>query len=95
MRPLRDPEHAELNHLVNACQLAGKTILEVGCGDGKFMFQYAGIAKQVVGIDPEIADLRLALSDKRSDHSLFLQSLGEHLPFPSEAFDLAIFGSAL
>ena len=74
---------------------AGRTILEVGCGDGKLTFQYAGMADKVVGIDPEIADLRLALSDKRRDHSQFLQSVGEHLPFPSEAFDLVIFGSSL
>ena len=95
MRPLRDPERAELNHLVNACPLTGKTILEVGCGDGIFTFQYAGMAEKVVGIDPEIADLRLALSDKRKDNSQFLQSVGERLPFPSEAFDLVIFGSSL
>ncbi len=95
MRPVRDPEQAELNHLVNVCQLAGKTILEVGCGDGKFTFQYASMAEKVVGIDPEIADLRLAVSDKRRDHSQFLQSVGEHIPFPTEVFDLVIFGSAL
>jgi ubiquinone/menaquinone biosynthesis C-methylase UbiE len=95
MRPLRDPEHAELNHLVKPCLLTGKTILEVGCGNGIFTFQYSSMAKKVMGIDPEIADLRLALSDKRKDHSQFLHSVGEHLPFPCEAFDLVVFGSSV
>jgi ubiquinone/menaquinone biosynthesis C-methylase UbiE len=73
----------------------GKDNPGVGCGKGIFTFQYSSMAKMVMGIDPEIADLRLALSDKRKDHSQFLQSVGEHLPFPYEAFDLVVFGSSL
>lgn len=95
MRPLRDPEGAELDHLLNACQLKGKKILEIGCGDGKFTFQYSGMAHRVIGIDPKASDLMAAKCDERGSNSFFIQSMAERMPFPSKFFDIVIFASAL
>ena|SRR4030042_1354871 len=97
MRPIRDPEGAELRHLASACELTGKTILEIGCGDGKFTRQYAGASKKIIGIDPEITDLRTAKNDMNTSeyHSFFIQSMGERLPFPSQSFNIAIFACSL
>lgn len=95
MRPLCDPERAELNHLIKALQITGKDILEIGCGEGKFLVQYSGMAKRVIGIDPEFADLQTALGVEPGINSRFIQSIGEHLPLPTRAFDVVIFASSL
>jgi len=95
MRPLRDPEGAELSHLVNACELEGKHVLEIGCGDGKFTRQYESLPRWVVGIDLDLSDLHEAESNKSSLRSFFIRSKGEQLPFPAQGFDIAIFASSL
>jgi ubiquinone/menaquinone biosynthesis C-methylase UbiE len=95
MRPLRDPEGIELSHLVNAIQIDGKNILEIGCGDGKFTFQYSGIARKVFGIDPEISELKIAKRNQRSLNTYFIQSKAESLPLPTQNFDIVIFASSL
>jgi 2-polyprenyl-3-methyl-5-hydroxy-6-metoxy-1,4-benzoquinol methylase len=64
MKALRDPEGAELNHLIKACELTGKRVLEIGCGDGKFIRQYARMPSRLVGIDPGLADLSTAKNMK-------------------------------
>jgi ubiquinone/menaquinone biosynthesis C-methylase UbiE len=95
MKATRDPECAEINHLIKACELVGKEILEIGCGEGKFTRQYAGMPSRLIGIDPEIADLREAKVNKGPSNSAFIQSIGEKLPFPSQVFDIVIFASSL
>ena len=95
MKATRDPECAEVGHLKTTCDLAGKEILEIGCGEGKFTRQYAGMPSRIIGIDPEIADLREALVNKGTTNSAFIQSIGEKLPFPSQVFDIVIFASSL
>jgi ubiquinone/menaquinone biosynthesis C-methylase UbiE len=77
------------------CELAGKDVLEIGCGDGKFTRQYAEIARRIVGIDPEIFDLYEAMNNKRPPNSFFIQSKGEQLPFPPQVIDIVIFASSL
>jgi ubiquinone/menaquinone biosynthesis C-methylase UbiE len=98
VKPLRDPEGAELTHLVEACPLEGKVILEIGCGDGVFMRQYSRMARFVVGIDPLSTEVQLArnktLSGKQGKMQ-FLLGEGENLPFPDQMFDGVIFGSSL
>lgn len=39
----RDPDGGEGRHMNNACELSGKIVLEIGCGEGKLTQQYAGI----------------------------------------------------
>ncbi|OGN92039.1 MAG: hypothetical protein A2Y88_08275 [Chloroflexi bacterium RBG_13_48_10] len=97
MRPLRDPEGAELNHLIAVCDLAGKDILEIGCGDGEFTRQFAGLTHKVIGIDPEISDLNIARNDKTAlfPNACYIQSIGERLPFPPQIYDLVIFACSL
>jgi ubiquinone/menaquinone biosynthesis C-methylase UbiE len=97
MRSSRDPEHAELSHLINACQLEGKDILEIGCGDGKFIRQYTQFPRKITGIDPEVEDLITAVqSDSKNNIRVrYLQAEGEHLPFTAHASDIAIFASSL
>ncbi len=95
MRPLRDPEKAELDHLINAIKIAGKDILEIGSGLGQLTFQYSNLAKKVIGIDPEFSELKNAMAGKQLSNLDFIAAKGEHLPFPRKAFDIVIFASSL
>ena len=97
MKALRDPERVELNHLITACQLAGKNILEIGCGDGDLTWQYAGLPWQVVGIDPAAADILQASKDAPTSLSScsFVRAKGEDLPFSPGSFDVVLFASSL
>jgi ubiquinone/menaquinone biosynthesis C-methylase UbiE len=97
MRPIRDPEGAELNHLLAVCDLTGSRVLEVGCSDGKFIRQYAHLPGRVVGIDPVMSDLRTAIQEPALSSSRvnFLQTMGENLPFLQHTFDVAIFACSL
>ncbi len=95
MKPLRDPERAELNHLTSACDLKGKLVLDIGCGDGKFTRQYQRMVRRLVGIDPELSDLHIAREKGDPARSLFLRAQAEDLPFSSEVFDIVLFTSSL
>jgi ubiquinone/menaquinone biosynthesis C-methylase UbiE len=94
---MRDPEGAELDHLVHSFPMAGKNILEIGCGEGKLTRQYEGMPRITVGIDPEISDLRIARQSKttKNPQTDFIQAISENLPFPSQTFDTVIFASSL
>jgi ubiquinone/menaquinone biosynthesis C-methylase UbiE len=97
MKAIRDPERAELSHLVEGCELNGKYLLEIGCGDGKFIRQYSSMPKRVVGLDLEFTDLCNAQQMKpaSTDQPFYLQATGEKLPFPDNSFDMVIFASSL
>lgn len=95
MKPLRDPEGAELAHLSAVCDLKSRRVLEIGCGDGAFTRQYARMTRFVVGIDPEDSQLGIANLKNRSKKTHFLQAKGEQLPFPAQRFDIIIFASSL
>jgi len=95
MRPLRDPAGEELKHLTAACELAGKVVLEIGCGDGIFVKQYAWMTQKVIGIDPISSEVKIASKRRRIGRSLFMQGKCEQLPFPDQLFDIAIFASSL
>jgi ubiquinone/menaquinone biosynthesis C-methylase UbiE len=98
MKPVRDPERAELKHLIETCPLSGKVVLEIGCGDGTFSRQYANETGWVVGIDPLSSEVELAMNKVRIANSRkmsFLLAEGESLPFHAYSFDVVIFASSL
>ena len=47
-----DPEKNELRTLFDTADLAGKSVLEIGCGDGRLTFRYADRAAHVTAVDP-------------------------------------------
>jgi ubiquinone/menaquinone biosynthesis C-methylase UbiE len=95
MRPIRDPEGEEIKHLLAACELRGKSVLEIGCGDGFFTRQYAHMAKSAVGIDPDSAKFPPVRNKARAYRMVFIQAEGESLPFSPGIFDIAIFACSL
>jgi 2-polyprenyl-3-methyl-5-hydroxy-6-metoxy-1,4-benzoquinol methylase len=47
-----DPEKNETRALLDLADLSGQRVLEIGCGDGRLTWRYAGKAKHVTAIDP-------------------------------------------
>jgi ubiquinone/menaquinone biosynthesis C-methylase UbiE len=97
MKALRDPEHNELGRLLAACRFMGKRVLEIGCGSGKLTWQYAGLTRQVVGIDLLASELQLAGTGKPGSlpGGKFIQADAEKLPLSSRHFDIALFACSL
>ncbi len=59
-----DPEENETHALLTLTgSLAGKRVLEVGCGDGRLTWRYAAEAGYVTAIDPDLEELQRARSD--------------------------------
>ena len=94
----RDPEEREINHLHAFADFAGARVLEIGCGEGRLMWRYAGAPAWVVGIDLDPARLDVASREippgLRSTVT-FALAKAEALPFPRETFDLAVLAWSL
>jgi 2-polyprenyl-6-hydroxyphenyl methylase/3-demethylubiquinone-9 3-methyltransferase len=90
----KDPEGNEVRFLQRHANVDGKRVLEIGCGDGRLTWKYATTAAQVVGIDLEREELRIAVIDRPSDleaRTLIAQADATRLPFQKESFDFVLF----
>ena len=47
-----DPENNEIRALFDLADLSGQYVLEIGSGDGRLTWRYAGRAAHVTAIDP-------------------------------------------
>ena len=77
--------------------LAGKRILELGCGGGLMAEEYARRGATVTGIDRSVPSLRVARSHA-SEGGLSIRyagSVAERLPFPDAAFDAVVSADVL
>ncbi len=94
----RDPEETETTHLHDIAQFANARVLEIGCGNGRLTWRYAGTANRVTGIDPDMTRLFTAIGDcppgLRSAVS-FARAKSEALPFARDTFDLAVLAWSL
>ncbi len=75
----------------------GKSILEIGCGDGGYTFDYPRIAAKVTGID--ISDVAVESARKKAEELGFtnmdFQAMDvEAMSFPSDSFDV-IYGAGI
>jgi ubiquinone/menaquinone biosynthesis C-methylase UbiE len=94
----KDPEKNETKFLRKLVDFTNKHVLEVGCGEGRLTWRYARSASRVNGIDPDLNAVRVAQYDQPSDlrkTTIFACASALHLPFPPEAFDLALLAWSL
>ena len=56
----QDPEENEIRSLLAMANLEGRSILEVGCGDGRLTWRYASKAGHVLAIEPYEPSFRQA-----------------------------------
>ena len=70
------------------CGIAGKDVLEVGCGDGRMTRRIAKVAKRVVGIEPDGSKVAKARENGGAE---IIVGDGERLPFPDSVFDVVLY----
>jgi len=96
---LLDPEHNESNALFNLpVTWTGKSVLEIGSGDGRLTWRYADKAARVVAIEPADEKHRAALAGRPHgfEHVEFLNlGLDEFVQKSKEKFDLALLSWSL
>jgi ubiquinone/menaquinone biosynthesis C-methylase UbiE len=94
----KDAEKHESKVLHKLVDFKGQRVLEVGCGEGRLTWRYAGTARNVMGIDPDSDAIRVANYDMPPDlrkTTAFACASSLHLPFPRETFDIAMLSWSL
>jgi SAM-dependent methyltransferase len=69
--------------------VTGQSVLDLGCGEGRFSRMLEDRGASVVGIDP-VLGLASAAHRRRRLSSEYAVARGESLPFGSSCFDLAV-----
>jgi ubiquinone/menaquinone biosynthesis C-methylase UbiE len=100
MPVVKDPERNDLTTLQHMVDIKDLTILEIGCGDGRFTWRYADQAASVTAIDPNgemIATARAHLPRELKGQVSFLETtIEDFIPsYKGQGFDLAIFSWSL
>lgn len=96
--PERDPEGTEIEYLRSLTSIHGRTILEIGCGNGRLARRLAPFASALVGIDPNdelLADALTVRSEFQEKPVSFIEGEAGSLPFSEGAFENIIFGWSL
>jgi 2-polyprenyl-3-methyl-5-hydroxy-6-metoxy-1,4-benzoquinol methylase len=58
-----DPENSETHALFDLEDFTGRRVLEIGCGNGRLTWRYAGRAAHVTAIDPFSDGIKQAQAD--------------------------------
>jgi ArsR family transcriptional regulator len=93
-----DPEGAETVALTAVADLRGKRVLEIGSGDGRLTWRYAGAAAEVLGIDTDeerVAAARAATPPSLRDRVRFEVADVAGLAAPRSRFDVALLAWSL
>ena len=95
-----DPENNETSALFDLVDFSGQHVLEIGCGDGRLTWRYAGKTAHVIAIDPFAEGIRRArenLPDELHDRVEFHHIAFDEYGVASEpsAFDVVILAWSL
>ena len=94
----RDPEHNEARALQRLVDFTRRRVLEVGCGEGRMTWLYAGACAHTAALDPDLDALRILSVDRPltlQDRVSPAAARAEQLPFPHEKFDIAVLAWSL
>lgn len=83
--------------ILGAVSLEGKSVLDVGCGDGYFTERYAlkGRPRLMVGLEPAGAAVKVARKRRTGADLHFLVGDGHRLPYADDSFDVVMLNAML
>ena len=98
MTQRRDPGGVEPAAIAAVVDLAGRRVLDVGCGTGRLTAFAAEHAAEVYAFDPDgdrVAEAEASLARELRDRVRFATHGAEALDVPRRRFDLALCGWSL
>ena len=93
-----DPEGVELRTLRELAPVDGLHVLELGCGDGRLTFQFAGATSSVLAVDPDaerVATAEREMPEKLEGKVSFRVAGVTEVRRPRRRFDVALFSWSL
>ena len=84
-----------INKLDSFVTLAGKHILEIGCGNGSRSVNIAERCDSLTAIEPDADLVNSAIQEQARKNINYLQAKAESLPFDDSLFDICIFTLSL
>ena len=90
-----DPQGRELELIARVADLAGKDVLDIGCGDGRTSRRLASRGAAVLGVDPDEAAIARARADRTGDACRFRAADVLELALPPASLDLVVFSRSM
>src|SRR5258708_31141448 len=83
--------------MLGLTELEGRTVTDIGCGDGTFTMRYwdRGKPRMMSALDPAVKAVVSASIKSRGRPINFIAADGHHLPYADDAFDVAILQAIL
>ena len=86
----------KIQRLLEKCvDFNGKRVIDIGCGDGKLALSIAARTEKIVGIDPDLEDIKLARQNTPAaiaGRVEFLDtSIEDFKPKTASPFDIALY----
>jgi len=90
-----DPTNQYIAMILSQCDLSGKVILEIGCGQGRITRDLADHAQRVVASDPDAASLEAARRAIAANNVEFVPAPTGVPDLPAMSFDMVIYTLSL
>jgi ubiquinone/menaquinone biosynthesis C-methylase UbiE len=86
-----------LQLMLGLTELTGRSVTDIGCGDGTFTVRYwdRGKPRLMCALDPAVKAVVAGAAKRESRPILFVAADGHHLPYANDAFELAILQAIL
>lgn len=98
MTSILDPEGAHLAALRRLCDLRGRRVLELGCGEGRLTVPIAREAAYVFAFDTDgqaVEQARRSLPKEVEERVTFRVASGKEVEIERHAFEIALFSWSL
>ena len=86
-----DSDKTIVKTIINNLDIRGKTILDIGCGNGNITTQFSQNAKNIVGIDADEKMIDFAKKNYHMSNTKFCFSTWEGADFSTTNFDIILF----
>src|SRR5690349_3864702 len=74
----------DIDVLAHAIELDGRTVVDIGCGDGAFVRALRGAGADAIGVDIDVQP-----AHRRDPEGRYLKGGAERLPLPDQSVDVA------